>query len=188
MRSFQKTTAFGAVLLLGGMGAGVPTGALAVGVTMKECVALGGTNLDCLCQVTIQSGSEVALQRFLRRHPDADTICNALASTAIPDNREGGIDRGGIDRGGMDMGGMNPGGMDPSGMGMGGMNPDGMNPGGMDPSSMGMGGMNPGGMDPGGMDPGGMGMGGMDPGGMDPGGMDPGGMGMGGMDPGGRGM
>jgi hypothetical protein len=134
MRSFQKMTAFGAVLLLGGMGAGVPTGALAVGVTMKECVALGGTNLDCLCQVTIQSGSEVALQRFLRQHPDADTICNALASTAIPDNREGGIDRGGmdrggVDRGGMDMGGMNPGGMDPGGMDMGGMDPGGMDMG-----------------------------------------------------------
>ncbi len=153
MDSFRKMTAFGAVLLLGGMGTGVPTGALAVGVTMKECVALGGTSLDCLCQVTIQSGSEVALQRFLRRHPDADTICNALASTAITDNREGGIDRGGIDLGGMNHGGMNPGGMGPGGM-----------TGGVDPGGMGMGGMDPGGMGMGGMDPGGMGMGGMGPG------------------------
>jgi hypothetical protein len=94
MNIFGRSSAFGAALLIGYAAVAFPTAANAAR-TVKECVAQGGgTTLDCLCQSVLESGSEKALLTFLSRHPSADTICNAVASTAYTSER-GGNDRGG---------------------------------------------------------------------------------------------
>ncbi len=35
----------------------------------------------CVCQTALESGSRQMMRNFLRKYPNADTICNATAST-----------------------------------------------------------------------------------------------------------
>ena len=51
--------------------------------TEAECRALGEGRYDCLCEAAMRTGSERAVQRFVNRYPNAGTVCNAMASTAL---------------------------------------------------------------------------------------------------------
>ncbi|HEY6630157.1 MAG TPA: hypothetical protein VIZ90_01770, partial [Rhizobiaceae bacterium] len=140
MRSLGRIAGFGALFVLAGVSTAMSAPSEKDGkLTVNQCMAAGGDKLDCLCDATIRSGSELALQRFLRRYPDADTICNALAATAPEAVNEHG-DGSRIARKGMDMSGMDMGmsGMDMD-TGMSGMDMD-MGMSGMD-MDMGMSGM-----------------------------------------------
>ena len=69
MRSLGRIASVGAFFVLAGAGAAI-----------SKTAETGGSLAEC--EAIIRSGSELALQQFLRRYPDADTICNALAATA----------------------------------------------------------------------------------------------------------
>ena len=71
MRSLGRIASVGAFFVLAGAGAAI-----------SKTAETGGSLAVNQCEAIIRSGSELALQQFLRRYPDADTICNALAATA----------------------------------------------------------------------------------------------------------
>ena len=50
--------------------------------TVAQCTAEGGGMEECLCASVLRSGSQEALAQFQRRHPNADTLWNAMAWTA----------------------------------------------------------------------------------------------------------
>ena len=57
--------------------------------TSASCKKGGLSGAECACQLALDTGSSVALQKFLRIYPHADTACNAQASTANTNGNSG---------------------------------------------------------------------------------------------------
>jgi hypothetical protein len=67
------------------------------GEAANSCRKMGLGSAECACKIALVSGSQNALRSFLQKYPNADTACNARASTAptrniiVPErDREGG--------------------------------------------------------------------------------------------------
>ncbi len=48
----------------------------------KQCRRMGLNAAECACQDALNSGSQLAIKKFLRLYPRSDTACNAINSTA----------------------------------------------------------------------------------------------------------
>jgi hypothetical protein len=67
------------------------------GEAANSCRKMGLNSAECACKIALVTGSQNALRSFLQKYPNADTACNALASTIqlkrniVPErDREGG--------------------------------------------------------------------------------------------------
>jgi hypothetical protein len=75
------------------------------GEAANSCRKMGLGSAECACKIALVSGSQNALRSFLQKYPNADTACNARASTApiksliVPErDRENGNTDGSRDR------------------------------------------------------------------------------------------
>src|SRR3989337_4401861 len=58
---------------------------------LDQCTAGGLSKAECACETALEKGTQKALRDFLRLYGNADTACNALASTAnLRENSSGG--------------------------------------------------------------------------------------------------
>ena len=58
---------------------------------LEQCIAGGLSKAECACEIALQDGTKKALRDFLKLYRNADTACNALASTAeFTENSNGG--------------------------------------------------------------------------------------------------
>jgi uncharacterized protein YjbI with pentapeptide repeats len=53
---------------------------------LDQCTAGGLSKAECACELALQKGTQKALRDFLKLYENADTACNALASTATVSN------------------------------------------------------------------------------------------------------
>jgi hypothetical protein len=53
---------------------------------LDQCIAGGLSKAECACETALQKGTQEALRDFLKLYRNADTACNALASTATVSN------------------------------------------------------------------------------------------------------
>jgi hypothetical protein len=51
------------------------------GEAANSCRKMGLNSAECACKIALVTGSQNALRSFLQKYPNADTACNALAST-----------------------------------------------------------------------------------------------------------
>lgn len=91
-----------------------------------QCIEDDGSKAECACEFALQKGTKSALQEFLRLYRNADTACNATASTAEFNDSNGGL--GGSSGGGSSNGGSSNGGSSSGGSSSGGSSSGG-NPG-----------------------------------------------------------
>jgi hypothetical protein len=89
MNKWQKYQVLGVSFLVAGVGAiMLPVNVDAAKSAMEACLTGGSSKAECECEAALESGSESALQSFLKRYPNADTICNATASTGVVVDRD----------------------------------------------------------------------------------------------------
>ena len=94
MNKWQRYQILGVSFLVAGVGAILlPVNVDAAKSAMEACLAGGSSKAECECEAVLNSGSEKALQSFLRRYPNSDTICNATASTGLVVDRDDKRDR-----------------------------------------------------------------------------------------------
>lgn len=89
MNKWQRYQILGLSFLVAGVGGiMLPVNVDAAKSAMEACLTSGASKAECECEAALNAGTEQALQRFLNRYRNADTVCNATASAGVVVDRD----------------------------------------------------------------------------------------------------